>query len=298
MKKIKSKSSLITKFKSLHTIEQVTLVLFFLFFVVEAIIHLYPFLWVINNSLKTTAEFADSTMAITKSWSFDNYLKSFSELKGNGTVSYFNMLMNSVYQTAVYLVINLGSSMLVAYAITKFRFPGRNFLYGLMIFTQTIPIFGAGAASFKLLYSLNMVNNPTTIWLSWGMGFDYTAFIMYGTFMGVSNSYAESASLDGANEFQIFGRIIFPQIFPVVLALMVTNFVGRWNNYGTSQVYLYDYPNLAYGLYTFEKASLYMENAEGIYFAGLIVTALPGILIYTFSQNLIIKNISVGGLKG
>lgn len=298
MKKMKAKTNPFVKFHNLHLGTKIILIVFFLYFMLQAFIHLYPFVWVFNNSLKTTKEFATSTMAITQSWSFVNYLKVFSDFKGNGVVGYWSMFMNSVWQTMTYLLINLGSSMLVAYAISKFKFPGRNLLYGFMIFTQTIPIFGAGAAAFKLQYALGFYNNPWTIWLGWGMGFDYSAFILYGTFMSISNSYAESASLDGANEYQIFGKVILPQVAPVMAALVVQNFIGRWNNYGTSQVYLPAYPNLAYGLFTFEKQAMYTENADGVYFAALLIAAIPGILIYSFSQNLIIKNISVGGLKG
>ena len=298
MKKIKEKTRSLEKFKYLHLSTKIILIAFFTYFLLQAFIHVYPFVWVFNNSLKTTEEYANSTMAITTSWTFGNYLRVFTDFKGNGVVGYWSMFMNSLYQTITWLFVNLGSSMLVAYAITKFRFPGRNLLYGFMIFTQTIPIFGSGAASFKLQYALGFYDNPATIWIGWGMGFDYAAFILYGTFMSVSNSYAESASLDGANEYQIFGRVILPQVVPVMAALMVNNFIGRWNNYGTSQVYLPSYPNLAYGLFTYEKAAMYTENAEGVYFAALLVAAIPGIIIWSCSQNLIIKNISVGGLKG
>ena len=150
MKKMKAKTNPFVKFHNLHLGTKIILIVFFLYFMLQAFIHLYPFVWVFNNSLKTTKEFATSTMAITQSWSFVNYLKVFSDFKGNGVVGYWSMFMNSVWQTMTYLLINLGSSMLVAYAISKFKFPGRNLLYGFMIFTQTIPIFGAGAASFKL----------------------------------------------------------------------------------------------------------------------------------------------------
>jgi ABC-type glycerol-3-phosphate transport system permease component len=194
--------------------------------------------------------------------------------------------------------------MFVGYNLAKFRFPGKSALYALLIFTQTIPIMGTGAASFKLKYDLNMINNPATIWLSWAMGFDYSAFILFGSFQGISKSYSESAEIDGANEWQIFFKIIFPQVFPVIVALLVSNFVTKWNDYTMSQITLNKYPNLAYGLYTFEKASIYGNDSimatygNGIYYAALVLTALPGVILYATFQNLIIKNMTVGGLKG
>lgn len=297
MEKIKTKKNAFKKFCNFHWSVKLTLILFFLFFLVEAIIELYPFIWVINNSLKGN-EFYETSTELTRTFEFRNYVKIFTEFKSEGAITayYFTMLWNSIWQTAVFLFVNLLSSMLVAYALAKFRFPGKGFLYGLLIFTQTIPIIGTGAAAFKLRYALGMINNPFTIWYSWASGFDYSAFILFGAFLGVSNSYSESAKLDGANEFQIFGRVVFPQVFPVIVALLVTNFVGKWNDYTTSQINLTKYPSLAFGLFTYRKASSY--GIKGVYYAATVMTALPGVLLYAIFQNLIIKNVSVGGLKG
>lgn len=206
------------------------------------------------------------------------------------------MLFNSFWETALFLLANITASLFVAYALAKFRFPGCAFLFAYLIFKQTIPIFGTGAAVFKLKYELGMINNPYAIWFSWMDGFDYSAFILYGGFKSISKSYSESAKLDGANEYQIFSRIMLPQIFPAVLALLITNFVGRWNNYATAQIDLKDFPNLAYGLFLYQKSAV--RGDEGVYYAVLIMTALPGVLLYATSQSLIIKNMTVGGLKG
>ena len=298
---MKKKSKIKNSFLNFHNLAlpvKIFLIFMFVYFLLLAAIHVIPFLVVINNSLKTAAEIRDSMMAITKSWSFNNYAEMFKLFKVNGSVGFGEMLFNSLWQTFVYLFINLLSSMLVAYTMSKYRFPGRGILFGLMIFTQTIPIIGTGAAGYKLRYALNMVNNPSLIWFSWAMGFDYSAFIMYGTFNTVSNTYMEAAEIDGGGPATIFFKVMLPQIFPVIIALMVTNFVGKWNDYTTAQIYLNKYPNLAYGAYVFEQSSRFLANAKGVYYAVLLVVAVPGVLIYAFTQSFIMKNVSVGGIKG
>ena len=289
-------SRLWTKFNRFSLFVKIVLVLCFLFFTVQALIQFYPFLWVVNNSLKSGSAISEDKLAITREWQFSNYIKVFSEFKGNGDVDYWTMLFNSFWQTGGYLFVNLLSSYLVAYALAKFRFPGGAFLFTYLVFKQTIPIFGSGAAAFKLRYALGMINNPTLFWLSWLDGFDFSAFVLYGCFKGISQSYSESAKLDGANEWQIMWQIIFPQAFPAVVALLVTNFVTQWNNYAMTQINLNEFPNLAYGLMTYEKKSIYGD--QGVYYAALIMTAIPGIILYAVSQNLIVKNMAVGGLKG
>lgn len=291
----------VKKFCALQISSKIILSIMFVFFTIEVFIHLYPMLWALNNSLKTGGEFtasADGASALTKTWRFFNYVEVFDLFQVKGTIGYWEMLLNSIWQCLGYIVINLCSSTMVAYVLAKYNFPGKGLLYGLMIFTQTIPIVGSGVANFKLLSALGMVNNPATFWICWAMGFDYSAFVMYGTFQSVSNSYKESAELDGASNVQILWYIMLPQIIPCVLALAVTTFVGQWNDYSTAQIYLNNYPNLAYGLFIFDKKMLHTANGEGIYYAALIIGALPGVLIYAFSQNAVIKNVSVGGLKG
>ena len=288
----------VRRFFNFSTSVKIFLIIMFLFFLAELVIHTVPFLAIINNSLKTMKELRESSLKLTQSWSFVNYFDMFKLFKVQGDIGFTELLWNSFWQTGVFLFVNLLSSMFVAYNLAKYRFPGRNLLFGIMIFTQTIPIIGSGAASYRLRDALGMINNPTTIWLSWAMGFDYSAFIMYGTFQSVSQSYMEAAEIDGAGPFRIFFSVMLPQIIPVMLALCVTNFVGKWNDYSTAQIYLNKYPNLAFGLFQFEQSSRYLANAKGVYYAAMIITAIPGVLIYAFSQGFIMKNVSVGGLKG
>ena len=275
-----------------------TLIFFFLFFIAAVIVHITPFLFVLNNSLKTTEEYLENSAALTTTWQFKNYLQVFTTFKARSTIDYFTMLFNSAWQTFGYLVVNITASTMVAYALAKFNFPGKGLFYGLLIFTQTIPLIGAGGAYFKLLHGLNMVNNPALYWIAWFMGFDYSCFILYGTFQGISGSYSEAAEIDGASQFQILMRVVLPMAIPSIAALAVTNFTARWNDFSTSQVYLKDFPNLAYGLYLFQSASNWASNTKGVYFASLVMTAAPAIILYALFQNLIIKNIAIGGLKG
>ncbi len=285
------------KFGKLPLSVKIVFTAFFLFFLIEALIQLYPFVWVINNSLRSSRQIADKPMGITSEWLFSNYVDVFTVFKGPSNSPYFVMLWNSVWQTAVLLLVQTAASLLVAYNLAKFRFPGRSFLYWLMIFIQTIPIFGTGAAAYKLKYTLGMINNPATIWLSWANGFSYTTFILYGAFQSISRSYAEAAELDGASETQILLKVMLPQVLPAVLAMIVTNFVAQWNNYSLSQISLNKFPSLSYGLFAFEKMGQYGDT-RGIYYATLVLTALPGVLLYSFSQGLIMNNVRLGGLKG
>lgn len=278
---------------------RIALVCFFLLFLFEAVIHLMPVFWVVNTAFKNSYDPLNSFAIELDKFTFQNIGMVFSKFKIMG-LGYFGMLMNSLWTTVLYIFVNVMSSTLLAYALARFRFPGKDFLYGLLIFIRTIPIMSAGSAGFKLCVSLGMINNPLLIWLGWAGAFDYTCFILYGTFKGISGTYSEAAEIEGANQLQILFRIIFPQAFPAILALAVTNITGRWNDFSTSQIYLSKYPNLAYGLYQFANGSNNAAFSGGklMYYASLFCAALPVVVIYATSQGLILKNIAVGGIKG
>jgi ABC-type glycerol-3-phosphate transport system permease component len=284
--------------KKSSTSEIVTAIIFLILFIIIAIVCIYPLFWAFNNSLKTFDEYSENNFILTKSWDFYNYFKVFNGTFQYNGVTYLGMLYNSLWILVVRVFVNIASSLMLAYAIARFEFPGRNFLYAVVIFANTIPIIGSGPATFKLLNSLNMVENPTTIWLSWAGGFDFAFIVLYGYFKGISPSYSESAYVEGAGELRVFFSIILPQVVPCVVAIMITQAIGVWNDYSTVMIYLRTTPNLAYGLYMFNTESIYISNSKPIYFAAAVISAVPVIVLYACTQKLILTNMTAGGLKG
>lgn len=252
----------IEQIKRLSIGGKVVIISFIVFSLFQLFIHVYPFFFVLNNSLKTADEIYRHPMAITTTFSFENYKNMINKFIVNGGVYFEEMLWNSIWQTGIYILINVFSSASLAYIIAKYRFPGRDLLYGILIFIQTIPIIGKSGATFKLLYNLNFINNPSLIWIYWGMGFDYTAFVLYGTFKGISATYLEAAKIDGAGDFKVFFKISLPMMFPSIIAVSVSKFLTMWNNYTISQVTLTHFPNLAYGLFAFQRDAGQLADGE------------------------------------
>ena len=291
------------KFKNAPVSVKIIYVFFFVIFTFFAVLYLYPLLWAILNSFKTMKEYSTDSLSFPENWLFRHYLEVFTEfqavpLSGGEPFRYFDMLLNSLWILVVNVFVNVVSSALLAYALARFRFPGSKFLYAVVIFANTIPIIGAGPAQYKLAMSLNMINNPATIWLMWAGGFDFAFIVLYGYFKGVSKSYSESAKIDGANNWTIFIKVILPQVTPCIVAIAITQATGVWNNYSISMLYLRDYPNLAYGMYLFKDSSFLVKDSMPIYFAAAVISCIPIIVVYTCSQNLILNNMTTGGLKG
>lgn len=285
------------KFKKLSIERRIASICFTVFFAFFAIVFLYPIVWAFLNALKTAPEFFESSFSLPKEWRFDNYFRVFTEFHYRD-YTYFDMLFNSLWMFVVRIFVNVMSSSLLAYAIAKFRFPGKEFLYAIVVFANTIPIVGSSAATYKLFSYLNMINNPFLIWMAWAGGFDFAFIVLYGTFRSISSSYSEAAKMDGANNLVVLFRVVFPQAFPSIVAIAITQAVGVWNDYNTVMIYMREYPNLAYGLYLFRNASSYVQNSKAIYLAAVCISVLPVFILYGANQKLVLQNVTAGGLKG
>ena len=291
------------KFKKQPISVKVIYIVFFVMFLLFAVIYLYPLIWAFLNSMKSMKEYSTNSLTMPTDWLWSHYLDVFTEFRavpvsGGEPFKYMDMLFNSLWILVVKVFVNVASSMLLAYALARVRFPGSKFLYALVIFANTIPIIGAGPAAYRLAMDLNMVNNPMTVWLMWAGGFDFAFIVLYGYFKGVSPSYSESAKMDGANNWTIFTKVILPQVTPCLAAIAITQATGVWNDYSTPMIYMRDYPNLAYGMYLFQDNKFLVKDPMPIYFAAAVISCLPIIILYTCSQNLILNNMTTGGLKG
>lgn len=275
--------------------DKITLVAFFIIFLAFACMYLLPFFWVIVNSLRDSSDYFDNVFALPTSFNLSNYIRAFDEFYV-GDYYFHDMLFNSLWILVLKVFVNVASSTMLAYAIARFRFPGKDLLYSIVLFVNVIPIVGNGPAAFKLLNGLNMVNNPWTIWLYWAGGFDFAFVVLYGYFKGISSTYSEAAMIDGASNLKILFKIILPLAFPCMVAVMINQAISVWNDYSTPMIYLREYPNLAYGLYLFNQSGFLVDRP--IYFAAIVLSCLPVIVLYSCTQNILLTNLTAGGLKG
>ena len=276
----------------------VVFIIFFILFLVQSFICIYPLFWCVMNSLKTNIDYLKNLNGLPTVWRFDIWaeiIPSFT-LKGN---TFWIMIWNSVWFAFGTQFMNILASVCVAYPLARYKFPGRNFLYGIIIFRITIPIIGTGSVGYKLERALGMIDNPVLYTMGAFQGFDMNALIMYGYFKAVSKEYSEAAVLDGATTLRVLFSVVIPQAFPCVLALYVNSVMGQWNNYQAPLISLPSFPNLALGIYSADLSSSFLgENNKAKFFGAVIISSTVPLLLFTLAQKTMINNMSVGGLKG
>lgn len=275
-------------------------------FTIYAISLLLPFFFLIVNSLKTGLEYINDLnegklLSVSKSFDFKNYLTAFTEMKMVNSVGEYvylpEMIFNSLWISFSSVACGLFASAIVAYPLAKYRFKLRGFIYGICIFNMTIPIIGSSGSMFKLCIDIGIYNTPLYVFLTSFGGFGFNFLILYGYFSNLSWTYAEAVFIDGGGHSTAFFKIMLPQAWPPIMTLAIMSFIGAWNDYMTTLLYMPDFPTLASGIYRIQKSMTRSGNYPE-YFAGLVVSIIPVILLYASFSDMIMENFTVGGLKG
>ncbi len=285
--------------------ESVVRWVFFVVFLIYGLSLLLPFLYLLVNSMYGLTNFNANKDIRTKiAFEFltlENYAKAFDYLKvrisTGQRISLVQMFGNSMMYIVITVVPTLMSSLMSAYVVSKYDFKLKPFIYNLVIIIQVVPIIGAMASSYKLMHDLQIVNRPWLYWITCCGGFDFAFVLFYGYFNSVSWEYGEAALIDGAGNFRIFWSIMIPQAKPVIVALVITSTISSWNDYMTPYMYLYDYPTVAYGIYYYKNEMSFVGNPPVLY-AGIIMAAIPAIVLFSVFHQTIMENTVAGGLKG
>lgn len=285
---------------------RIVFALVFIIFFVYALTLLAPFVFLLVNSLKTPTEYLTDSIEgnifdFPKEWLFSNFGKVFSEMSiidSRGEYIHFPiMLINSLWFSIVTTLGGLIASSLTAYVLAKYKFKLRGFFYGIAIVTMTVPIIGSTGAMFKLTYDIGIYNTPLYPILTSLGGFGFNFLVLYGFFKNISWNYAEAVFVDGGGHFTAFIRIMLPQILPALLTLGIISFITAWNDYTTPLLYLPDYPTIASGIY---NVQVHLKRGGNYpqYFAALAISIAPIIVLFATFSDTLMKNLSVGGLKG
>ena len=281
--------------------ERAVFIVAFIILAVYSVSLLLPLLWMLMNSFKDGTEYAMDVVAATtlrfpEAWKFSNYANVFAEITYNN-VNFFGMLGDSVYFIVVGSGLELFFTTAVSYVISKYKFKGRNFIYSVAIFAMTMPIIGNMASGIKLRAAFGIYDNLLAVFFTAGAGaFGFNFLMLYAFFKSVPWSYAEAVFIDGGNHFTVFFRIMLPLAMPMVTTLFILSAIAGWNDYTTPMLYFPSFPNVAMGLYMVSQTLT--RGDMSTYYAALVITTVPVVALFAGFSDKIMKNYSIGGLKG
>lgn len=277
--------------------EKVLYTVVFVIFLIQSLTLLTPVLWMITSSFKGALEYmGGNAFDLPEEWRWENYLKAF-EVLNVGDTDFFGMTFNSLWYTAIATALGVFMPALTGYVMAKYQFPGRNAIFSIAIVSMIIPIVGATASRMQIVAALGIYDSPLYAVVTFLGGFGGSFLVFYGFFKALSWSYAEAVMIDGGGHFTIFFKVMLPQAAPILLTYAITGAIANWNEYYTMILYMPSFPTLASGLFEYKDNAVRAANFP-VYYAGLIISVIPTIILFSIFSNRIMTSISIGGLKG
>lgn len=222
---------------------------------------------------------------------FSNYPESLKQM------NYMLNLRNTCVILISVLVGQLFSASIVAYGFARLKFPGRNFLFFVMLSTMMLPAIVTQIPVYMMFKYLHAINTfiPLTIPAFFGGG-AFFIFLLRQFFMTIPVELEDAARIDGCNNFQIFWRIFVPLSKPALTTVAIFSFMGSWNDFMGPLIYLRtpDKYTLALGLDSFK--GFYSTEYQYLMAASVVVVA-PLILLFFSAQKLFVKGIVMTGMK-
>lgn len=295
---IQSKASIgLRTRQSIGNITTILLLAFFSLFV------LIPLAFMLSTSLKTEEQlFAWPIQWIPDPIAWENYIEAFNQLSRIAPgLTFWRILGNTLFITLLAMTAELIAVTLVAYGFARFRFPGRNLLFVIMLSTMMLPWIITLIPTFMIWRTFKLIDtyDPLVIG-AWFGGGAWAVFLLRQFYLTIPREMEEAAIIDGANTFQIYYKIMLPLIKPALLALGVLIFRGNWNNFQGPLIYLnttLKFP-IVVALKFFQE-SLSKEAPKWHYMMAMsTVMALPILILFFSAQRYFIEGLTVGAVKG
>ena len=261
--------------------EQIVRAIVFVIFCAVAFSYLYLVFWCFYSGLRDYNAIAKSPFGLS-AVHFEHYYEVFTTLNANDS-SFLEMIFNSMYFSFLGPLLCIFVTSQLAYVTSKYKFFGAGSVYFIVLVVITLPIYGTQSAMYKLLYELNFLNSRLMILTSLN-GFSIYYMYFYAFFKNMSWSYAEAAQIDGANDWQIYYKVMFPQTLTMFGALFLMLWITDWNSYATALIYLPEMPTLAVGIYQFGVDMMYSGRSDLLY-AACGISMLPPLILFILCNN-------------
>lgn len=295
-----SKPATEKKPKSISKKQRTALVLRWILAVILIIFSIFPVIWIVSASIDPVNNLATQKF-IPDNAGFDNFV----ELTNNPIFPFFTWLWNSIKISVITTLLTLSLTTMAAFAFSRFRFKGRQGLLKAILLIQSFPNLLAIVALFTIskqigdvfaALGLNTHAGVILVYLGGAMGINI--WLMKGYMDTIPRDIDESAHVDGANDWQVFSRLILPLLRPILTVIGILSFIGTYGEFIIARTLLTkrELQTVMVGLQIYTSGQ-YTQN-WGVFAAGALIAALPIMIIYLVLQDQIVGGLTQGAVKG
>lgn len=251
----------------------------------------YPLFWMIMSSLKGYKEIYGNVWGLPSVWKFSNYAVAWEK----GISKYF---LNSLIVTISTVIGVVIIASLCAYGLSRYKFKGMSIaliicMGGMMLNPQVcvIPL-------YVLLQKLGIHNTRFAMILPYvAFRLPLTVLLIRSFFLAIPKELEESARIDGCSAFGIYWRIFMPISKPILLTSVILTAYYSWNEFLFSIIFIDSdsLKTIPSGLMNFRDA---LQTDWGVLLAGMVISALPIIILFICMQKYFIRGMAAGSVKG
>jgi len=275
-----------------HLLRRAAAVIRVAILVALAVAVLIPLYWTVSSSFMKKAEF----VSVPTHWwpqqpDASAYQKLFSEQH------FPRYYLNSVVVSVVVALSVVFFSTLTGFAVsTKYSFAGKSAFFGFILATMLLPFELIMIPLYIMMRTLGLLNTYAAIVIP-GLLNAFGVFLLRQAVNEIPNDFLDAGRIDGAHEIVLFTRIVVPMAMPVMAALLVFTFVGMWNSYYWPLVVINSEPKRTLTLAVVFMQGFFATDYPMI-LGSAVLSSVPIMLLFAFSQRFFIRSMTLSGLKG
>lgn len=252
---------------------------------------LIPLLWMISTSLRSPLDAFTMPPAIfPTTFDLSNYREVFAK------VDFFMFIKNSLIVSLSATALQLAASSMAAFAFSRMRFPGRTVLFMMFLAVLMIPGQVLSIPRFIIMSKLKLINNLLALILP-AIFSAMSIFLLRQFMLSIPRSYDETAYIDGATRFQCFSRVVVPMTKPAMMVMAMQTFVATWNDFYGPLIYINSAQKMTLPLGLTQLNGVLGTGNKAAIIAGVVLSLITPLLLYSFGQRYLIEGISIGGIK-
>lgn len=269
----------------------------YVFLIVICLIWIVPIIFGVSTSFRSQTEVVSVGFKLLPvNWIVDNYV---AILENTSSAPILRWIWNSIFIASVHTFLVVIVISITAYAYSRMNFKGRDVLFFTLLGISFFPNVVNLIPSYKIIDILNWVNTPWAMIVPGlaGMG---NIFLVRQFMKGIPRELDESARVDGANDFQIYSRVILPAIKPILIVCGLFSFIGSWNDFLWPVIVFTDVNKMPV-----TAGLLLLQDIYGNYrmigqlMGSAILAIIPTMLLFIFAQKYFVQSLDLSsGIKG
>ena len=275
---------------------------FFQYFVLilVGVIMIYPLVWMVGATFKSNAEIFSGIGFLTANPTLQGYIDAVTQNYG-GDISIWRAFINTYSFVIPKVIFTVISSVIAAYGFSRFKFKGRDMLFGIMISTLFLPQVVLNVPQYLMYNSFGWINSPfyLPLWVPTLFATEtYFVYQLVQFMRSIPHDLDEAAAIDGCGPVKILYKIIAPMLSPSLVACGLFQFMWSCNDYMGPLLYVQT-PS-KYPMSIFVKLS--MDADSGFNWNRILalslISIIPQLIVFFCAKDAFIDGISAGAVKG